>query len=260
MNTPRLSKLSALLTVVILLFSFSCAESKELTRARALTLIKTDKEFTEPALLVLRSGDTILVDALAADEPEHDAQTRAVEAYLNDHPVMAVFKYLNLIEVTADVVNKPVVIKAPAIIVNRPDGTVGKTPVGNDRLEPWKFLIRTSLTKKGKEAAQGDEKIIPIYTKRVLEVTGITNAAGMAGQAQAEFTWRIVPTAAGEALDPTSKVYKSLPPDLQQLLRQPQGLMQKTPLASTSEIDTSVRKGTASFQRYDDGWRLLGVR
>jgi hypothetical protein len=260
MNLPRLSRLNALLTVLILLLSFSCAESKELTRARALTLIKAEKEFTEPTLIGLRTGDTFSMDALAADEPEQDAQARAVEAYLNDEPIIAVFRYLKLVEVKAEVVKKPAVIKAPEIIVNRPDGTVAKTPVGNNRLEPWRFLIRTSLTARGKEASHGDERSLPLFTKRVIEVTGITNAAGKAGQAQAEFTWRLVPTAAGEALDPSSQAYKSLPPELQQLLRKPQGVMQKTPLASTSEIDTSVRKGTASFQRYDDGWRLLGIR
>jgi hypothetical protein len=242
-----------------MLLSSGCAESKELTRSHALTLIKNSKEFKEPALLKVRNGDPLKLEALAADETEQDAQARAVEFYLNDQPMLAVLRYLDLIEVKAEVVEKPKVIKAPAIIVNRPDGTVGKTPVGSDRLTDWSFIIRTNLTAKGKEAAQSDERSIPLYTKRVIEVTGITNTSEQAGQARAEFTWRIVPTKVGEAFDPTSQTYKSLPPELQQLLRKPFGVMQKTPLASTSEIDSSIQKGAAAFQRYDDGWRLIGL-
>jgi hypothetical protein len=236
-----------------------CAESKELTRSRALALIKGSKEFKEPALLKVRNGDPVKLDALAADESEQNAQARAVEFYLNDQPMLAVLKYLNLIEVKAEVVEKPKVIKAPEIIVNRPDGTVAKTPVGNDQLTQWSFTIRTNLTAEGKEAAQSDERSIPLYTKRVIEVTGITNTSGQEGRARAEFTWRTVPTSVGEAFDPTSQTYKSLPPELQQLLRKPVGIMQKTPLSSTSEIDSSIQKGVAAFQRYDDGWRLTGI-
>jgi hypothetical protein len=251
--------LKYLITLMVILLSTGCAESKELTRSRALTLIKESKEFKEPAILKVRTGDPVKLDALAADESEQEAQARAVDFYLDDQPMLAVLKYLDLIEVKAEVVEKPKVIKAPKIIVNRPDGTVAKTPVGSDRLTDWSFTIRTNLTAKGKEVAQSDERSIPLYTKRVIEVTGITNTSGQAGQARAEFLWRIVATKVGEAFDPTSQTYKSLPSELQQLLRKPFGVMQKTPLASTSEIDSSIQKGVATFQRYDDGWRLVGI-
>jgi hypothetical protein len=252
--------LRTLLTLTIVVLASSCVESKELTRARALSLIREAKEFKKPISIAIRSGDTVTVEAKAADELEQEAQARAVEAYLDNHPVMAVLNYLRLIEVKADVTEKPKVIKAPEIIVNRPNGTVARSSVGNDRLEPWKFLIRTNLTGEGKKVAREDDHSILLYTKEVIEVTGITNSAGRVGQAQAEFTWRAVPTSVGEAFDPTSQTYKNLPAKLQQALRQPVGSLKHPPFTSTSEIDSSIRKGAASFQRYDDGWRLLGIQ
>lgn len=243
---------------IFVLFA-SCAEAKDLSRPRALALIKGAKEFKEPAMIAIRDdyGEES-VPAQSADEKETDAQVRAVEAFLDNHPMLAVLQYLNLIEVTTKITQKPKVVKAPEIIIERPLGITTRNPIDKDGLEPWKFNVRVSLTTKGKEAAGSSERAIPIYTKQVLEVTGIITTQN--GGAQAEFTWRAVPTSVGEAFDPTSAAYKSLTPKLQDALKRPTGLLQRTSLADTSEINTAVRKGVAYFQRYDDGWRLESVQ
>lgn len=236
-----------------------CADSKELTRSRAASLISNSKEFKEPAAIVLRNEyGEVSVPAQSKDEEETVAQPRAVDAFLDNHPALAVLNHLGIIEVTAEVSQKPQVIKAPEIKVERPGGITSRTPLGEDRLEPWKFQIRVSLTEQGKKAAGSNSQSIPLFTKRVVEVTGVIKTQN--GGAQAEFTWQPVPTDVGKSFDPTSEEYKKLPPQLQQGLKKPIGLLQRTPLADTSGINTSVRKGVAYFQLYDDGWRIISIQ
>lgn len=243
----------------VVALSSNCAQSKELSRSRVSALISESKDFKEPAAVVLKEEyENVSVPAQSEDEEESVAQPRAVEAFLVNHPALAVLQYLGLIEVTTQIIQKPKIIKAPEFKIERPDGSTARSPLGNDSLAPWKFLIRVNLTEKGKQAAGTNGRTIPLYARRVVEVTGIITTQN--GGAQAEFTWQAVPTAVGEAFDPTSEDYKKLPPQLQQGLKKPTGLLQKTPLADTTEINTAIRKGVAYFQRYDDGWRLISIQ
>lgn len=242
----------------VVVVSSNCAQSKELSRSRASTLIRESKEFKEPAAVVLKDKyEDVSVPAQSEDEEESIAQPRAVEVFLDNHPALAVLEYLGLIEVTTQVIQKPKTIKAPEFKVERPDGSTARSPLGKDSLAPWKFLIRVNLTEKGKQVSGNNDRAIPLYTKQVENITGIITTQN--GGAQAEFTWKAVPTSVGEAFDPTTEQYRKLPPQLQQGLKKPIGLLQKTPLADTTEINTAIRKGVAYFQRYDDGWKLISI-
>jgi hypothetical protein len=250
-----LRTLMALMAVTLV---SGCADSKELTRSRAAALINGAKDFKEPVAIRLRDNyGEVSIPAQSEDEEESVAQPRAIEAFLDNHPALAVLKHLGLIEVLMQVRQKPEIIKAPEIRVEKPSGTTARTPIGHDALKPWSFLIHVSLTDSGKKVAEGNGETIQLYTRRLVEVTGII--ATHNGGAQAEFTWRAAPTAVGKVFDPTSDEYKKLPTNLQQGLKKPTGLLQRTPLSDTSEINTSVRKGVAYFQRYDDGWRLISI-
>lgn len=243
----------------VIALSSNCAQSKDLSRSRASTLISESKQFKEPAAVVLKEEyENISVPAQSEDEEEVVAQPHAVEDFLENHPALAVLQHLGIIEVTAQAIQKPKIIKAPEIKVDRPDGSIARSPLGKDSLSPWKFVIRVNLTEKGKMEAGSNGRTILLFTKRIIDVTGIITTQN--GGAQAEFTWRAVPTSVGEAFDPTSASYKSLPPKLQQGLKKPIGLLQRTPLADTSEINTAVRKAVAYFQRYDNGWRLISIQ
>ena len=251
--------LRAVLVMLAVTLASGCAKSQELTRTHANTLINNARDFKEPATVKLKDDyGEITVPAQSDDEKEAEAQPRAVAAFLDDHPALAVLQHLGLIDVTAQLIQKPQTVKAPEITVERPDGTEARSPVGRARLEPWKFAVRIGLTEKGKQAAGSDGRSIPLYTRRLVDVTGIVKSQD--GRAQAEFRWQAVPTAVGEAFDPTSDEYKRLPTNLRQGLKKPTGLLQRTPLADTSEIDSSPKKGVAFFQRYDDGWRLTAIQ
>jgi hypothetical protein len=248
-----------LATIIFVAVASNCGQSQELTRSRASALINNSKEFKESASILLRNDyGEISIPAKSDDEKETEAQPRAVEAFLDNHPALAVLKHSGLIEITTQVIQKPQVIKAPEIRIERSNGTTARTPLGHDELKPWSFLIRVSLTENGKKAAKGGGQTIPLYSRRLVEVTGIITTQN--GGAQAEFTWQAVPTAVGKTFDPTSEEHKKLPTNLQQGLKQPTGLLQRTPLTETSEINTSVRKGVAYLQRYDDGWRLTAIQ
>lgn len=252
--------LTAFLVVVLLA---GCAQSQELTRPRALALIQNSKEFGEPAAVVLKGKDDMSMSAESADETEERARARAAELYFNDYPALEIFQHFGLLEVRLEVLKRPQAVSGPQFPVTRPDGTTVLTPpMRTGQSEPWHFKVEPRLTQKGLRVAirvNGGEYAIPVYRREVMQVTGVTHTG--AGKAQAEFTWRVVPAEAGEAFDTSSTAFKSLPPKLQQEITSPRGLLQRTPFATTLERDyTGIKKGTAFFQRYDDGWRLTDVR
>ena len=241
-----------LMALVLIVLSTGCAESKELTRSRALALIKSSKEFKEPATIPLIKSKDIPVPAKSEEDPEPEAQARAVELFYEDHPTMGVLQHLGMIEVKATLIKKP-------------QKTEQKIPFARPivKIEPWQFNVTTSLTDKGREMNQKagkdkNEQAVVLYQKEVVEVTGITNSGE--NRAQAEFTWRAIPTVVGEAFDTKSQTYQSLPPKLQQLVSGPRGVFQLAPMSSTLGKGYGEKKATAIFQRYDDGWRFVGVQ
>src|ERR1041384_3068436 len=131
-----------LATIILFALAWSCAHSQELTRSRAADLINNDKEFKEPTAIVLKDDyGEVSVAATSDNEKDTDAQPRAVEAFLDNHPALAVLAHLRLIEITTQVRQKPEAIKAPEIRVEKPSGTTARTPIGKDELKPWSFSI-----------------------------------------------------------------------------------------------------------------------
>jgi hypothetical protein len=117
----------------------------------------------------------------------------------------------------------------------------------------WSFDVEPLLTEKGIELASGgrEDQSVPsvrLAQRELVEVTGITKAGDQT--AQAEYTWKEEPTAAGLAFSPGSPEHEGLPPALRQALRERN---------QTKDFD-KVRRGRAVFQLYDDGWRLLSAQ
>jgi hypothetical protein len=211
-----------------------CTGSRELSRSRALALLKDSKDFRSPVSLLLTTHHGSPIEAQSLDEPALGAQTRIIERYLKDHPQVAVFQYLGLVEVRATVVQTPEA----------------------DHLW-WKFDLQPALTEKGEELAARERtpgQAVPIARKEVIEVTGITKTSE--GSAEAEFTWKEVPTEMGEVFDPQSAAFRSLPETLREAITKPRGIIGRDATRKYGEIYTA----TAVYQLYDDGWRLQMIR
>lgn len=232
----RILSLFALTAVCLTAPLQGCAalNPKELTRSRALALLREHKEFKTPKVLPLRDVEKFNVPALSEDEDPVPYE-RAVETYFENYPDMGVLRELVLAEAEATLKDRPQMLPATR------------------KLLGWRFSIDARLTAKGREVAKAaggtGEDVLPLFRKEILEVSGLTKES--ASRARAEFTWRAVPTSVGEAFDPTSKVFKSLSEKLRQKVSQP------TILGNTLKLEFGeAKKSAAHFQLYDDGWRV----
>lgn len=228
--------LAGFVFAAISMLTLSCVSPRELTRAQAADLIRDSKDFGIPVSIPLPSKREWPTEAKLADEREEEAKRRAVEQYAKTNVGMATFLYLGLIEFSATLIEGP----------SRDHGW-------------WRFELEPALTAKGKkEAIQSPEnksqKGIIIARRELIEVTGITTPKS--GVARVDFTWKQIPTPAGEAFDPDSENYKNLPEWLRQLISEPPGSFGR----NSERKYGGNRKGKAFLQLYDDGWRAQSVQ
>jgi len=236
----RSSYRAILLTVfwisILIALPAGCSGSRELTRSRAGDLIKLSNDFRRPVSVALLGKRDQPTRSQSTDEPEDEARGRAFDEYARSHVQMALFRHLGLIELRAT-------------LIERPSPEHGW----------WRFSVEPVLTEAGEreavEESEGrDRKEIIIARRELIEVTGLTASAG--GATRAEFTWKEVPTTAGEALDPTSDTYKALPEWIRSGLARPSSGMGK----GLEHKYGVVRKGTAVLQLYDEGWRVQHIQ
>lgn len=208
-----------------------------LTRPRALSLLRGHVMFKKPAPLPLSVAEKFPVPAEKADEPE--PVERALELFFVDRPVMGVLHHLGLIEATATAVERP------------------QRLAYTGYLTTWKFRITPRLTAEGRKAVRAaggaGEDSVPAFRREVVEITGIRKEG--ARVAEVEFTWKAVPTEAGEAFDPTSDTFKTLPLTLQQKITRV-NILGNSLKTSFGE----ARRAIARLQLYDDGWRMEYIR
>jgi hypothetical protein len=242
-KAPTITRVLAAAFLVAQLPACAAVNPKTLTRERARSAIQNSKSFSSPAVIALESSDNVLVEATSLDEPEPTA--KAIQYFYEDRPALALLAHLGLISARA---------------------TVRKRPEPNFRGKPfpWHFSVTTELTAEGKRmaaeaGATGKPEGIPTFRREVIEVTALTAPQG--GRAQADFTWKRVPTRVGEALDPGRDAHKALPVELQQALGKRRG-MPGTAFYSGGLLQSydEVRKGIADLQLFDDGWRVVALR
>lgn len=208
-----------------------CGNAQELTRSHAAELIQKFKGFRTVSY-VLQGQPEWTTKAESDDEPEEEAQFRAIEDYSNYFAEIAVFRYLGLVEVKAMTLERP-----------------------SPRYLFWKFRVTPSLTAKGRERAtqttsSQDRSAIVLARKEIVSITGITRPRE--GLAQVEFTWKLIPTEEGATFDSGSAAYKNLPETPQKIISRPTSATFRTAKRKYDEIN----KSTAVLQRYDDGWRV----
>lgn len=219
---------------VVLLSGCAALNSKELTRSRALDLLRAHKEFKSPKVLPLRDVEKFNISALSEDE-DPVPYDRAIATFFENYPGMGVLRELGLVEAEATLTDRPQAQPRTGILLG------------------WRFSVDVRLTAKGREAVKTlggmGEETIPLFKKEILEVSGVTKESE--NRARADFTWKSVPTPVGEAFDPTSSAFNSLPEKLRQKVSQP------TIFGDSLKLEFGkIRKAVVYFQLYDDGWRV----
>ncbi|HZH29211.1 MAG TPA: hypothetical protein VEY11_00335 [Pyrinomonadaceae bacterium] len=232
----KLQTLCALTVVcfVVLLSGCAALNSKELTRSRALDLLRAHKEFKAPKVLPLRDVGKFNIPAMSEDE-EPVPYDRAIATFFDNYPDMGVLRELGLVEAEATLTDRPQAQPRTGIVLG------------------WRFSVDVRLTGKGRQAVEAaggkGEDSFPLLRKEALEVSGVTKLSNTS--AQADFTWKSVPTPIGEAFDPTSEAFRRLPEKLQKKISQP------TIYGDSLKLEFGKTWKTVShFQLYDDGWRV----
>lgn len=241
--SPRLFRIlcAGLVMGVAVVLQAGCGGAKEITRSTALQMIEESEQFKAPITVTLKDEKEFKIFSNSPDETEQAVRERVLRMHLESNPTAAVLRHLGYVEVQVSVVEPP-----------------RQMVKGSSATTPWVLNIVPALTEKGRELARAQglsgEKAVPLARRELVEVTGIRDQGG---QAAADFTWKAVSNEAGEAFDPSTTAFKDLPAGLQQALANPRGI---GPFSKSGTVGwDKARKSTASFQKYDDGWRLVTI-
>lgn len=131
----KLLRLSALTVVCLVVLLSGCAalNSKELTRSRALDLLRAHKEFKTPKVLPLRDVGKFNIPALSEVEDPVPYE-RAVATFFENYPDMGVLREIGLVEAEATLTDRPQAQPRAGILFG------------------WRFSVDVRLTGKGKQA------------------------------------------------------------------------------------------------------------
>jgi hypothetical protein len=227
--------------VTTLMILAACSGSRELTRSRAQNLIQDAPAFANPVAVALNSDNYVEVEAKSVEEPENEVQKRAIPKFYERYPVMAILKQMGLISETISAVQKP---WRPAFI--------GPT------LLTWRFNVEPHVTDHAKELAAKEglteQQALALYRRKIVELTGVTKITD--NKAEAQYSWKAVPTRLGQTFDANGPFVATLPAEQQKALRRSMDTFGgiRGPIARDYN---EVIKGTANFQLFDDGWRLV---
>jgi hypothetical protein len=223
------ARIRLLVPAALIFLAASCAGSKELTRRRAAETIGSSTDFRAPVSLPLKKEADLLLRPESDGETESQARSRATETYFQANPQMDVLRQIGLMDVRA---------------------ALRKRPAENHGV--WSFDVEPFFTERGEKAAAGQAgqagQSVALARREIVEVIGITKSGDAIAQAQ--YTWREVPTEAGRAFVPGTLEYERLPASLRQVLEQ----------RHQTKDYGKTQRGTAVFQLFDDGWRLTAVR
>lgn len=219
-------------------------------RNTATGLIEKDKRYTTAATMTIDIRGRIAnagadTPQKTANETVEEAAIRVKQDFMQKQPQLLAAENMGYIKLFFE------------------DGELGERTMGaprfDDALKHWYFKPRAEITEKGKSLWNDlnlniDEKNLPLAIRANVEITGLKDESQQTLKS-AEFTYRWKPNELGKAFDPDSNTFKSLPPDLQEALKKVQVNMFGGGSNNTMDFKTP-RKGRATFQKFDDGWRL----
>lgn len=235
----------SILLILVCIFGLStsaCGEAKDLSRAKAQSLINQSSDFKQPATLSLITPverEPFGLDKINESEKSEEAKARNLQRFLSYYPQIAVAVHLGLATVDQQLLReeKAVGIQVPA---------------------QWFFSVKARAGEQGRAlwkeyGLPASDDSLPLARKELVNITGITSLAE--NQAQVDFTWKWNPNKTALALQENTDEFKALPLEIQKgLLGQTEG--NRKPQTENWEGE---RKAKALFQRYDDGWRLIRI-
>lgn len=241
-NSATERRLTLLLAIAAALVVAPGCSARGLGRPGAKKLIEESEKFKAPVVVALKVEDDIRLFPQSPGESEQAVRERALRNYLSSNPAVAVLRHLGYVEANA------IVVQAYE------EKNVRGFPVKS----PWVLKIEPAITEKGKSLAGpkglASGNAVVLARREVVEVTGVRERAG---QAAADFTWKMIPTEAGKAFDPAGDIFKSLPQELREALTKSRGV---SPFGRAGTQDWGqLNKAAADFRKYDDGWRLASI-
>lgn len=224
------------LGVVIALCLTACG-SEKLTRSRAANVIQLSEAFKNPVTITLRPEYRQTLALAGAGGQTAPKEEVALRRFLESHPDLAVLAHRGLVEFTVTNIQYPDSASSPV-------------------------TVRATLTGEGRSASRewqqsGEGWSIPVASRELIEVAGLTGVEGESKQARVEYIWRWKAVGVGASFDTSGGDYQRLPESIR---RNPGGTSFADALRGTGQITffdgSQTQKGAATLRLYDDGWRV----
>lgn len=240
----RFQSVGFLIVFILMIGLMLACSPGDLSRSQAQKLIIESNDFRQPAVIELIQGNITVgkgkgaIQSKSENEPEAEAIKRRIAEHYAANPQMAVADYFGLVNAQ----------------LKRTNDTPEKLTVASSY---WYFDERYSINDKSRKMWEeaklpGNETAVPVAFREFIEVTGLTKQNE--NTVLADFSYKWMPNDVGKSLDSSTEEFRKLPEKIRQDLVAPGGL---TTRSQTMSFGT--KQGKASFQRYDDGWRLMSV-
>lgn len=234
---------------IIAVMAIGCSMIGGFNRSTAAGLIEKDRRFNSPATMTIDIGGRIAnasadTPQKTADETVEQAAVRVKQDFMQKQPQLLVAENLGYIKLHFE------------------DGELGERTIGAPRfdnaLKHWFFKARAEITDKGRALWKElnlavDEKNLPLGVRGNVEITGMKDESQTLKSTDFTYQWQA--NELGKTFDPESSEFKNLPPDLQEALKKTQYNNFGGGGNNTMDFKT-LRKAKATFQKFDDGWRL----
>lgn len=234
---------------IIAVMAIGCSMIGGFNRSTAAGLIEKDKRFSSPATMTVDIGGRIAnasadTPQKTADETVEQAAVRVKDDFMQKQPQLLAAENLGFIKLYFE------------------NGELGERTMGAPRfdnnLKHWYFKARAEITDRGRALWKElnlpvDEKNLPLAIRSSVEITGMKDENQTMKSVDFNYKWKA--NELGNAFDPDSGEFKKLPENLQEALKKTQYNNFGGSGNNTMDFKTQ-RKARATFQKFDDGWRL----
>lgn len=241
--------LIALTIAVIGTSATACSMVSGFNKSTAAELIEKDNKYKAPATITIAIGKRLTnagadTPQTSEDDTAEAAVIRAKEDFAKRQPQLVVAESLGFIKLH---------FENPELV----EPQMGQ-PGYRTNLKIWTFRPRAEITEAGKKLwanlnLKEDEENLPLAVRSTPEISDLKDES--ANMKSADFTYKWQTTELGSAFNENSTVFKNLPPNVQQSLRQIQFDLMGSGNNRIMDFDVP-RKARAFFQKNKDEWQL----